>query len=45
MKYDKKMRRTIENLILTGTDGTNIKKILNEVYPDDIKPSLNVCLL
>jgi hypothetical protein len=36
MKYDKKMRRTIENLIINGADGPNIKKILNEAYPDDI---------
>jgi hypothetical protein len=44
MKYDKKMRRTIENLILNKTENSNILNILNQAYPDDLKPNLNVFL-
>ena len=45
MKYDKKMRRTIENLILKKNDNQSILNILNQAYPDDLKPNLNVFFL
>ena len=45
MKYDKKMRRTIENLVLKNNDNQSILNILNQAYPDDLKPNLNVFIL
>jgi hypothetical protein len=44
MKYDKKMRKTIENLILNKTENSNILNILNQAYPYDLKTNLNVFL-
>jgi hypothetical protein len=45
MKYDKTMRRTIKNLILKKNNNQSILNILNQAFPDDIKPNLNVFLL
>jgi|LakMenEpi03Aug12_release.lakeMendotaPanAssembly.Ray.scaffolds.fasta_scaffold1754057_1 hypothetical protein len=44
MKYDKKMKKTIENLILNKTENSNILNKLNQAYPDVLKPNLNVFL-
>jgi hypothetical protein len=42
MKYDKIMRKTLENLIILNKNGNDISKFLETAYPDNCRPSLNV---
>jgi hypothetical protein len=42
MKYDKIMRKTLENLIILNKNGNDISKFLETAYPDHCRPSLNV---
>ena len=43
MKYNKTMRKTIENLILVKRHGEEVLNFLSTAYPDDLMPNLNVC--
>jgi hypothetical protein len=45
MKFNKTMRKTIENLICVKTDGKDVLNFLETAYPDNLKPNLNVCLI
>lgn len=44
MKYNKQMRRTIENLVTKKMKSSVILNFLHTAFPDDAKPNLNVNL-